>query len=120
MPGDTSGRSAGSCTPPTAAAPGRCSTCSAADSEAERGRQAPVTVDRVRSCWGEQLHAYVVGAGRQVLGELGGNAFLLTVGDKRVDQRVAAAVGQVGVGPAEAAQVRQVVHEPEVALLYPP
>lgn len=57
----------------------------------------------------EHLDGDVIGAGRQVLVDLHLHAGHVTVRHQSVDERVAAAVGDIGVGVAEPAQVVGVV-----------
>ena len=61
----------------------------------------------------------MVGARVEVLGEPGRHLLAAAVGDQRVDERVAAAVAQVLVAPAQAAQVAGVVDQPEVRAAAP-
>ena len=62
----------------------------------------------------EDLHGHVVRARFQVRGDAAGDRRRVAVHRERVDQRVAASAGQVGVRPAERAQVADVVGEAEV------
>ena len=65
---------------------------------------------------GEHLDADVVGARGVVLGDALGDLPRLTPGDERVDQALAAAVGNVVVGEAEPQQVVDVVRRVQVAV----
>jgi hypothetical protein len=61
----------------------------------------------------------VISARLQVRGDAAGDRLRIAVQDQRIDQRVATAVGEVGVGPAQPAQVAEVVGQAEVRLLHP-
>src|SRR6202034_2990341 len=97
----------------TAPSPGRSGR------QAQRLGQSAVAVGQLVVRGGQQLDGHVVGARLEMLVELGGNLIAGAPGDQRVDQRVAAAVAQVLLAPAQAAQVAGVVDQPEVWALHP-
>src|SRR6202034_2031556 len=85
--------------------------------QAESLSQYPVAVGQLVVRVGQQLDGHVVSARLEMLVELGGNLVAGAPGDQRVDQRVAAAVRQVLLAPAQAAQVAGVVDQTEVRAL---
>ena len=62
----------------------------------------------------EDLHGHVVRARLQVRGDPAGDRRRVAVHRQRVEQRVAAAVGQVGLGPAQPEQVAAIVGQAQV------
>src|ERR1700733_3853937 len=82
--------------------------------QAEGLGQSAVAVGQLIVRGGQQLDGHMVGARLEMLAELGGNLVAGAPGDQRVDQRVAAAVAQVLLAPAQTAQVAGVVDQPEV------
>ena len=57
--------------------------------------------DLIVSRRAQELDSDVVSAGIQVLGDPGGNRVGITVSDQCVDQAVASAIGQVGIGETQ-------------------
>ncbi len=79
--------------------------------------QGAVSGQRVGVRLGQELHGNVVGARVEVRADAGRDRRRVASSDERIDQRVAARAGQVGVAPPESAQVGRVVDEAEVGLV---
>ena len=84
-----------------------CLRCQCGGERAQAGQ-------RVGAGRGEQLEADVVRAGVEVGADPGRDGGRVPVHDERVDQRVAAAVGEVGVRPAQPPEVARVVAQVQV------
>src|SRR5690606_13251678 len=84
--------------------------------EQRRGQLPPLLERQGADVGVEHLDAHVVGARLPVLGHPGRDRVDVAPGDQRVDERVAAAVGQVVVPPPEPAQVAHVVGQRQVDL----
>src|SRR5215469_3459850 len=80
----------------------------------ERARKLGVSRQWITAGFGQQLDDHVVRACFEVRGELRRNLLRAAVRDERVDQPVAAAIGDIRVGETEAAQVRGVVDQMKV------
>ena len=82
--------------------------------------QLAVAVERVGALLADGLDRDVVGAGVEMLLDPCGGSRRVTVADEGVDERLAAALGEVVLAPPEAAQIGEVVAQLEVRLGHDP
>ena len=87
--------------------------------ERESASQPAVVLERVVVGVREQLDSDMVRPGVEMGVKLSGHLCVVAMGNQGVDQRVAAASGQIAVAPAETAKVVRVVVEPEVRISLP-